>query len=711
MSITTTINVAELQSALDAINPASLHYNDWCKVGMGIHADGLSMDIWERWSQRDSLRFNHSACVSKWDTFKNDSNGVTTKTIFKMARDCGWTSQPVLPPGHPMDFDCVLTIDEPNEIYTEPNHKQTVVLPHLTMTPVEQLRTYLSILFEPDEHVGYVVKSVQRDDGKWTPATQGDFDRTAKELIQSLDKYPDNLANTIGDWEHNAGAWIRFNPCDGHGVAGSNASAFRYTLIESDDMSIEEQYIAYKKLNLPIACLVKSGKKSLHAIVRVDAKTKSEYTQRVEFLYTFLKNHGFNADPQNKNVLRLSRMPGVTRGDQIQELIATNIGALDFEAWRNMDAESIDNPLPEICTLAELFKEPIVLPPAVIENVLRQGHKMLISGPSKAGKSFLLMELGICFAEGRKWMGMFECHQCKVLYINLEIDGPSANQRMLNIYDAMNIPEKDRHAENIYMWHMRGHAQPLNKLTPQIIDRVNMLGDVKVIIVDPIYKIMTGDENNASEMGTFCNYFDKIGTKTGCSVIFCHHHSKGAQGAKKAQDRASGSGVFTRDPDAVLDISPLEIPESTEKEPMEFTDEVNEDYRTAWQVSGSLREFRTFKPFNIWFDAPMHKLDTEGELADAVLEGDTRKQQKPQYTNDEPAVQIKRIAMIRKAYESMVQGSHGVKLNDLAVSLKRNPRTVRRWFEETETGFVLIAGHVWTQEDYKETVMSTSELD
>ena len=107
----------------------------------------------------------------------------------------------------------------------------------------------------------------------------------------------------------------------------------------------------------------------------------------------------------------------------------------------------------------------------------------------------------------------------------------------------------------------------------------------------------------------------------------------------------------------------------------------------------------------------MHKLDTEGELDDAVLEGDTRKQQKPQYTNDEPAVQIKRIAMIKKAYDSMVQGSHGVKLNDLAVSLKRNPRTVRRWFEETETGFVLIAGHVWTQEDYKETVMSTSELD
>ena len=150
MSITTTINVAELQSALDAINPASLHYNDWCKVGMGIHADGLSMDIWERWSQRDSLRFNHSACVSKWDTFKNDSNGVTTKTIFKMARDCGWTSQPVLPPGHPMDFDCVLTIDEPNEIYTEPNHKtlkNTIVIAITCLMKISVLMSFLTYVF------------------------------------------------------------------------------------------------------------------------------------------------------------------------------------------------------------------------------------------------------------------------------------------------------------------------------------------------------------------------------------------------------------------------------------------------------------------------------------------------------------------------------------------------------------------------------------
>ena len=43
--------------------------------------------------------------------------------------------------------------------------------------------------------------------------------------------------------------------------------------------------------------------------------------------------------------------------------------------------------------------------------------------------------------------------------------------------------------------------------------------------------------------------------------VYCHHHSKGAQGMKKAMDRASGSGVFARDPDAQLDIIELEMTE------------------------------------------------------------------------------------------------------------------------------------------------------
>ncbi|MBO7205593.1 MAG: AAA family ATPase, partial [Candidatus Methanomethylophilaceae archaeon] len=156
------------------------------------------------------------------------------------------------------------------------------------------------------------------------------------------------------------------------------------------------------------------------------------------------------------------------------------------------------------------------------------------------------------------------------------------------------------------VWNLRGQALPLDKLLPRLVRRAKN-GGYAAIVLDPIYKVITGDENNASEMGAFCNLFDRVCRELGCSVIYCHHHSKGAQGGKKAMDRASGSGVFARDPDAQLDLIQLQIPE-------ELRGSILSDGDTAWQLEGTLREFPNFKPVKMFFRYPNHLLDTEGVL-------------------------------------------------------------------------------------------------
>ena len=235
---------------------------------------------------------------------------------------------------------------------------------------------------------------------------------------------------------------------------------------------------------------------------------------------------------------------------------------------------------------------------------------MLISGPSKAGKSFALMELSIAIAEGKPWLG-FPCKKGRVLYVNLEIDPASCIMRFMKIYDALRLPRKNM--DNIVIWNLRGHAVPLDKLVPKLIRRVRDQ-HFDAIIVDPIYKVITGDENNASDMAMFCNQFDKICTETGCATIYCHHHSKGTQGNKKAMDRASGSGVFARDPDAQLDMTPLILSEAQ----MNLLRDGN---ATAWRLESNLREFENICPINFWFDYPVHRLDTSGELEQAFTEG------------------------------------------------------------------------------------------
>lgn len=148
---------------------------------------------------------------------------------------------------------------------------------------------------------------------------------------------------------------------------------------------------------------------------------------------------------------------------------------------------------------------------------------------------------------------------------------------------------------------------PLDKPVPKLIRRISD-SHYDAVIIDPIYKVITGDENNASEMGAFCNQFDKICNETGSAAIYCHHHSKGAQGNKRAMDRASGSGVFARDPDAQLDMIQLDTPEEFIAT---YADNLSD---TAWRLECSLREFKNFKPRNFWFRYPIHVLDLSGDL-------------------------------------------------------------------------------------------------
>lgn len=588
--------MSNILSALKAIDPSEVSYQEWINVGMALQNEGYDCIVWDEWSRNDR-RYHPGECERKWRTFHGAAVPITGATVVQMAKDHGWT---------PYDEDGVL---DWNDSIMEDGDGYTPYAAPDTWHPVDELITYLETLFEPDDFVGYVTGDVWQDsEGRWFPS-KGVFDRTAGELIAALKKHPDDIGAAVGDWKPDVGAWIRFNPVDGEGVKNDNIVKFKYALVESDTMPIADQDAMYRKLELPIACLVHSGGKSLHAIVRVDAEDYDEYRKRVEFLYDFLDKNGVHVDKQNRNPSRLSRMPGATRNGNRQYLAATNIGRKSWTEWMDF-AEGINDELPGLVSLSDFKDNLPALPQELIQGVLRFGHKMLISGSSKAGKSFLLMELCIAIAEGTKWLG-FPCRKGKVLYVNLEIDPASCINRFARIYDALRIPMK--HVEDIVIWNLRGHAVPLDKLVPKLIRRIKYQ-QYSAVIIDPIYKVLTGDENNASDMGAFCNQFDRICSETGCAAIYCHHHSKGAQGSKKAIDRASGSGVFARDPDAQLDMIQLDLSE-------DMLNKVRDGNSTAWRLECSLREFENFRPVNFWFEYPVHRIDTSGDLNEANAEG------------------------------------------------------------------------------------------
>lgn len=249
--------------------------------------------------------------------------------------------------------------------------------------------------------------------------------------------------------------------------------------------------------------------------------------------------------------------------------------------------------LPEPVCLADIWSKRPEKAPVLIDGVLRQGHKMIISAPSKAGKSYALMELSVAIAEGMNWFGS-RCRQGRVLYINMEIDDPSCYDRFAQVYAALGL-NVGNHLENITVWGLRGYSTTITKLAPTII--ATAASNYAAIIIDPLYKVMEGDENSNSDVGTMVAQFDKIARGTGASVIYAHHFAKGTGGDKSTIDRAAGAGAFARDPDAILTMTELDVPKD------------NDSDLSAWRIEYVLREFPARKPVSCWWKHPLHEID------------------------------------------------------------------------------------------------------
>ena len=726
---------------LEHIDPSLLDYQDWINVGMALKEEGCMASDWDAWSRRDAARYHAGECYRKWGGFHGSPSPVTGGTIVQLAKDQGWEPEPG---GRELDWDD--TISDERGIVVDQNwiEGQEIWEPE-EWDPAAQLIKYLETLFEAGENVGYVTASWEKTDEKgtrWLPQ-KGSWDRTAGQLIEQLNHCGGDIGAVLGDYNPVAGAWIRFNPLDGNGCKNENVTEYRYALVESDSTELEKQNAIIREMELPVACLVFSGKKSLHAIVRVDAGSYEEYRKRVNYLYEICKKNGLEIDQQNRNPSRLSRMPGVMRNGHKQFLMDTNIGKASWEEWQEW-IESVNDDLPDPESLDSVWDHMPELSPCLIDGVLRQGHKMLIAGPSKAGKSFLQIEMCIAIAEGRSWLG-WGCTKGRVMYVNLELDAASCLHRFRDVYDALGW--EPRNLRNIDIWNLRGKSVPMDRLAPKLIRRAAKK-DYIAIIIDPIYKVITGDENSADQMANFCNQFDKVCTELGCAVIYCHHHSKGAQGGKRSMDRASGSGVFARDPDALLDLIELETTDDLMKQQEDravcnacmaylnahyedWEDDISQDdmlspvrmlefarkrakdglldkmveearkkarERTAWRIEGTLREFPKFKPVNLWFDYPIHQIDKVGVLEDIQPDTEIPPWKKGADRNKKNAKERKNDR--KKALEEAVEnGNFGDEpsVNDVAEYMGISDRTVRDRIKE-HGGYVIEDGIVKKKE-------------
>ena len=234
------------------------------------------------------------------------------------------------------------------------------------------------------------------------------------------------------------------------------------------------------------------------------------------------------------------------------------------------------------------------LSPELIEGVLREGHTAILSGPTKAGKSMLAIELAVAVSEGGEWLG-HRCEKKPVLYVNCEVADSSFTRRIYNVRTGMGYtgaPSGDLHVMDT-----RGTAATLSTLRDPIIAICKAYA-IGLVILDPVYMLLEGDENSNSDTRSMARDVEAIAESGGTSVLMIHHFGKGNASLKSAMDRAVGAGVFTRSPDAIMVMSALDVAPPEE----------NPDAR-AYRMDMILREFKSPQPFGLWYTYPIHTVD------------------------------------------------------------------------------------------------------
>jgi RecA-family ATPase len=196
-------------------------------------------------------------------------------------------------------------------------------------------------------------------------------------------------------------------------------------------------------------------------------------------------------------------------------------------------------------------------------------------------------------------------------------------------------------------------------------------------------------------------------------------------------DRASGSGVFARDPDALLDLTELEITESLRKQQEDkaacsviydwlgrfgYAGDVSQDdrvtlsamqqiahdklqsasyslmmqdidkakaavrARTAWRIEGTFREFPKLPPLNLWFDYPIHRADEDEVLKDAGYEGAGDRQDKAKAGRSRQAKEhnLSTVEKFVDAYNKLYIDEPPT-MQEIATLLATPVNTVRDW--------------------------------
>ncbi|XUX01191.1 MAG: AAA family ATPase [Dehalogenimonas sp.] len=203
----------------------------------------------------------------------------------------------------------------------------------------------------------------------------------------------------------------------------------------------------------------------------------------------------------------------------------------------NYDFSDLYKPIGGICYPARTFIN-LELPevPFYIDGWLPRPGRLEIYAPAKTGKTFLALQLARCLGSGEDFLGI-KTHKARVLYLQFELGLAALQQRMIST---------GKDYENVWVGTTFSMSLDTDEGRKELLDAMEAV-EPEVLILDPLYKIMNGDENSVQDVKVITNFLDAVMANYNCAVVFIHHSGKDSSKGGR------GSSLLEGWPDSVVE--------------------------------------------------------------------------------------------------------------------------------------------------------------
>lgn len=407
---------------------------------------------------------------------------------------------------------------------TPPAKIDTAAAPPMPEPMADPTRAFLSAMFQPEEGVR-IARARINDAGREVPDGEGAV-QSCREWLAKLDKYG-GKANALFSSD-GPGLFVSVNPMKLGGSRDSDVTDFRHALLEFDEISLPEQWAILAGSRIPLAVVTYSGGKSLHGIVRVNARDRREFDERVKALYAHFA--AYLPDEACRNPSRFSRLPGARRFDKRQELLAVGLGAAGWSEWA---AEVQSAGIGTTVRIEDLEKfDPENDPNRLLgARWLCKGGSALLVGPSGVGKSSLTMQFACLLATGAPFFGIPVVRPLKVLVVQAENDEGDLAEMLAGVREGLNLDAEfgDESAiatlkRNLVFVRDTTHTGArFVEAAHRLIERHKP----DIVFLDPLLSFVGGDISKQEVCSAFLREgLNPIAEATGCCWVCVHHTGK-----------------------------------------------------------------------------------------------------------------------------------------------------------------------------------------